>query len=251
VLAGPLLFPLDRAEEIVAFHGAWASAAARELTTILNVRLAPPAPWVPEDLQGVPVVAVASCWCGEVGDGEGVMAPLRELDPLLDACAPRPFVELQTLFDASVTPGWHYYWKSVELPDLTDGDVGAIADRVEHLTSPRSYVIVFHLGGAVADVGETDTAYPRRAEGFDVNINAAWLPEEAGRADEHAAWVRGLFDELDPRARGVYVNFLGEEGEDRVRAAYGAVTYERLARIKARYDPSNVFHRNQNIRPAP
>jgi FAD/FMN-containing dehydrogenase len=250
VLGGPVLFPLERAEEVTAFHRQWATTAPRELSAFLNYRKAPPAPWVPGHLHSVPVVAVVVCWIGDLEAGARVLEPLRALGPMLDACAPRPFVEHQSLFDATVPPGWHYYWKSVELDGISPDVVESVVDHVDRITSPRSYTLVFPLGGAVADVDEAATAYPRRNAGFDVNINGVWLPEEVAHAPEHTEWVRSLFDRLEPSARGVYVNFLGEEGEDRVRAAYGASKYETLARIKARYDPENLFRRNQNIRPA-
>jgi FAD/FMN-containing dehydrogenase len=250
ILGGPALFGLERAEDVMGFYREWASAAPRELTTILNFRTAPPAPWVPEHLHGVSVLAVVACWCGDLEAGSRVLEPLKALDPLLDACTPRPFVELQTFFDASVTPGWHYYWKSLEVPDMSPELVATIVGGAERITSPRSYTIVFNLGGAVADISEMETAFPRREAGFDININGVWLPEDADRAESHVAWVRSLFEQAEPHARGVYVNFLGEEGGDRVRAAYGDEKYARLAGVKARYDPTNLFRRNQNIQPA-
>jgi FAD/FMN-containing dehydrogenase len=169
---------------------------------------------------------------------------------MLDLCAPKPFVEHQAMFDGAVTPGWHFYWKSVELDELTEPAVAAIVDHVERITSPRSYAVAFQLGGAMSRVGEMDTAYAGRSPAFDVNINGVWLPEEAAGAPDHVAWTRSLFGELEPMARGVYVNFLGDEGADRVRAAYGAEKYERLAELKARWDPTNLFRSNQNIAPA-
>ena len=106
------------------------------------------------------------------------------------------------------------------------------------------------VGGAMARVAETATAYGRRSAGFDVNINGVWLPEEEEGAPRHIEWTRSLFDALEPMARGVYVNFLGAEGGDRVRSAYGEANFGRLSGLKARYDPSNLFRSNQNIPPA-
>ncbi len=249
VLAGPLLFPLERAADVVEGYRAWAATAPREVTTILTFRLAPPAPWVPDHLRGVPALVLTSRWCGAPEDGELVLAPLRAMGPILDAIELRPFVELQAFFDGSVPPGWHYYWKSVEVDDLGPAVVEAIVSRTGGLTSPRSYLIVFQLGGAITDVDEMDSAFPRREAGFDININAVWLPEEAAAAGEHVAWARATFDDVEPQARGVYVNFLGDEGTERVRDAYGTGKYEELRRIKSRYDPTNMFRRNQNVTP--
>ena len=250
VLAGPMLFPLERGPEVMDRYRPWAAEAPEELTTVLNVRRAPPAPWIPEPLHGLPMWMIVACWCGPVEDGEAVIAPIRALDPTLDVCAPKPWVEHQSMFDGAVTPGWNYYWKSVELDELTEPAVDAIVDHTERITSPHSYSVAFQLGGAMSRVGEMDTAYAGRSPAFDVNINGAWLPEETASAPDHVAWVRSLFGELEPKARGVYVNFLGDEGADRVRAAYGSEKYERLVELKTRWDPTNLFRSNQNIPPA-
>lgn len=249
VVAGPILFPLERTAEVMHAFRDWALEAPDELTTILNVRRAA-ASWVPEHLQGVPACIVIPCWSGPIEEGLTFVEPIKRLGPILDLCRPRPWLEHQGMFDGSVVPGWHYYWKSVELDALSPDAVDAIVDRTEAITSARSYTIAFQLGGAMARVGEPDTGYGRRAAGFDVNINAVWLPEERGDGPRHVGWVRSLFGDLEPMARGVYVNFLGEEGQDRVRSAYGPATYDRLAELKARTDPTNLFRFNQNVPPA-
>ena len=250
VLAGPMLFPLERAADVMDVYREWAGEADESLTTVLNVRRAPEAPWVPEHLRGVPVFIVVACWCGPVEMGDKVLSPIRSLGPLVDRCEPKPWLEHQAMFDGSVVPGWHFYWKSVELDALSTETIAAIVGHTETIASPRSYTVVFQLGGAMSRVGEMDTAFAGRGEGFDVNINGVWLPEEADAAAEHMAWARSLFQKLQPTSRGVYVNFLGDEGRDRVRSAYGSDKFERLARLKARYDPTNLFRSNQNIPPA-
>ena len=249
VVAGPMVFPIERAAEVMDAYGDWALDAPDELTTIVNVRRAA-VPWVPEPLYGTPVCIVIPCWCGPIDDGVKAVDPIKRLKPALDLCEPKPWLEHQAMFDGSVVPGWHYYWKSVELDALSPNAVDAIVDHTETITSSRSYSVAFQLGGAMARVGETETGYGRREAGFDVNLNAVWLPEERDQAPTHMGWVRSLFGDLEPMSRGVYVNFLGEEGRDRVRRAYGAETYDRLAELKARYDPTNLFRSNQNIPPA-
>jgi hypothetical protein len=179
------------------------------------------------------------------------MEPLRRFGrPLFDGIAVRPYVELQSAFDASAPHGWHAYWKSCELPALTDQTIDLLSEHAHRIESPRSYIIMFHMGGAVARVAEEATAYSQRAAVHNVNIDAVWLPAEEDRADRERTWARGAYEALAPHELGVYVNFLGEEGEERVRSAYGAVKYQQLAEIKAKYDPENVFRLNQNIRPA-
>src|SRR4029077_11990924 len=120
-----------------------------------------------------------ACWCGPVEDGEAVIAPIRALGPTLDLFEPKLWVGPQAMFDGAVTPGWHYYWKSVELDEIDERAVDAIVDHTERITSPRSYAVAFQLGGSMSRVGEMDTAYAGRSPAFDVNINGVWLPEGA------------------------------------------------------------------------
>ena len=163
---------------------------------------------------------------------------------------PRPFLELQGLFDGAVPHGWHYYWKSVETPPFEDATIDVLVEHTERITSPRSFTIIFHLGGALARVPEDAMAYPQRDAAFDVNITTVWLDGDE-RADEHVRWTREFHAALEPYTGGrVYVNFLGDEGQSRVRAAYGEAKYARLAALKSRWDPANVFHLNQNIEPS-
>jgi hypothetical protein len=221
------------------------------LATIVVLRQAPPTAPLPPVMHGRPVCLVFVCWTGEHEAGERALAPLRGFGrPLFDGIAARPYGELQSAFDAGAPHGWHSYWKSCELPALTDETIDLLADHASRIESPRSYIIMFHLGGAVARVPEEATAYSQRAAVHNVNIDAVWLPPEEDRAEREPAWARATYEALAPHELGVYVNFLGDEGEERVRSAYGETTYRRLAEIKARYDPENVFRLNQNIRPA-
>jgi FAD/FMN-containing dehydrogenase len=248
VLGGPLYYALEDGPEVLRFYRDLVFDAPDELTTILNLRMAPPLPFLPPELHGKPVVTVATCYSGELDRGEAVLAPLRAFGtPLVDAIAPRPYVDLQRLFDPSVPHGWHYHWRSCELPPLTDAAIDTLVDHAARITSPRSYIIVFQLGGAVAR--GADTAFSQRDAAHDVNINAVWLPDDE-EGDRHVRWVRHCHAALEPYARDrVYVNFLEDEGPERVRAAYGAATHDRLVALKRRYDPANVLRSNQNISP--
>jgi FAD/FMN-containing dehydrogenase len=251
VLAGPIYWDLEDAPEVLRFYRDYIAGAPDELTTIVNLRNAPPSPLLPPELHGRPSVAVQACYAGSPERGEQALAALRHFgSPLADALAPRPYVQLQGLFDAAVPHGWHYYWKSWELPPLTDDAIDTLVGQAARVTSERSYIIVFHLGGAIARVGEQDTAYPQRAAAHNVNINAAWLPGD-GDGDRHVAWARDTFAALEPFGTGrAYVNFLADEGQERVRAAYGEQKYARLVALKRTFDPSNVFRLNQNIDPS-
>jgi FAD/FMN-containing dehydrogenase len=251
VLAGPVYYALADGVEVLRRYREVVADAPDELTTILQLRQAPPLPFLPEALHGVPVVAVGACWCGELEAGERAVQALRGLaTPLADLLRPRPFVELQQLNNGAVPHGWHYYWKSIETPPFTDAVIDTLVEHTARITSPRSYTIIFHLGGALGHVHEDATAYPQRDSAFNINVNAVWL-EDDPRADEHARWTRDFYSALEPHAGGrVYVNFLGDEGQDRVRAAYGDAKYARLAQLKRAWDPANVFRLNQNITPA-
>jgi FAD/FMN-containing dehydrogenase len=250
VLAGPIVYALDDAPEVLRLYRDYVAQAPDELTTILTLRQAPPLPFLPAAVHGRPVLMVSVCYAGPVPRGEDVLAPLRGFGtPLVDAIGPRPYVELQSLYNAGVPHGWHYYWKSWELPPLQDAAIDTLVEQAARIDSPRSYVIVFQLGGALARVGEHETAYGQRDAAHNVNINAVWLPDDPAR-DEHVRWARECYAALEPFATGrAYVNFLADEGQERVRAAYGEERYARLVALKRAHDPDNVFRLNQNIDP--
>jgi hypothetical protein len=196
------------------------------------------------------VVTVGACWAGDLERGERAVQPLRELGtPLVDLLGRRPFLELQGLFDAAVPHGWHRYWKSIETPPFEAAVIDTLIDHTSRITSPRSYTIIFQLGGALARVAEDATAYPQRDAAHNVTINAVWTEDDPD-AHRHIAWARDFCDAMQPHARDrVYVNFLGDEGPDRVRQAYGTEKYNRLVELKRNYDPTNFFRLNQNIPP--
>jgi FAD/FMN-containing dehydrogenase len=250
VLAGPIFHPLEQAPAVLRFYREFAAAAPDELTTIFNLRVAPPLPFLPEDVHGKPIVMVGACYSGLPEDGVEVVRPLKELgSPIVDLLEPKPYVALQSMFDPSVPHGWHYYWKSVELPPLTDEAIDALVEHASTLTSPRSYCIVFQLGGALGRVPEAQTAFSQRGAAHNVNINAVWT-EDDPEPERHIGWARDFFDAMQSHAgRRVYLNFLGEEGSERVRQAYGAESYARLVELKQAYDPANFFRLNQNIAP--
>jgi FAD/FMN-containing dehydrogenase len=250
VLAGPIFHPLEDAAEVLRFYREFIADAPDELTTIFNLRVAPPLPFLPEHVHGKPIVMVGACYAGPPEQGIDVVRPLKEFGtPIVDLLEPKPYVALQSMFDPSVPHGWHYYWKSVELPPLTDDAIETLIEHASAQTSPKSYCIVFQLGGALGRAGEGKTAFAQRAAAHNVNINAIWTADDPD-ADRHIAWARGFFDAMQPHAGGrVYLNFLGDEGSDRVRQAYGTEQYKRLVGLKRKYDPTNLFRLNQNIEP--
>jgi FAD/FMN-containing dehydrogenase len=250
VLAGPIFHALADAPGVLRFYREFVADAPDDLTTIFNLRIAPPLPFLPQDVHGKPIVMVGACYAGSPEDGAEVVRPLKQFGrPIVDLLESKPYTALQSMFDPSVPHGWHYYWKSVELPPLTDSAIETLVEQASAQTSPKSYCIVFQLGGALGRVGEGETAFSQRGAAHNVNINAVWT-EDDPEADHHIGWARGFFDAMQPHAADrVYLNFLGDEGADRVRQAYGTGIYERLVQLKRAYDPTNFFRLNQNIAP--
>jgi FAD/FMN-containing dehydrogenase len=250
VLAGPIFHPLEDAPEVLRFYRDFIATAPDELTTIFDLSVAAPLPFLPEEVHGKPIVMVGACYAGSSEDGAEVVRPLKQFGrPIVDLLEPKPYTALQSMFDSLVPHGWHRYWKSVELPPLTDDAIDTLVEHSSAPTSPKSYTIVFQLGGALAGVGKDETAFSQRDAAYNVNINAVWTEEDPD-AERHIAWARGFFDAMQPHAGDrVYLNFLGDEGADRVRRAYGAGNYERLVELKRAYDPTNFFRLNQNIEP--
>jgi FAD/FMN-containing dehydrogenase len=250
VYAGPVVWALEDAPQVLREYRAFCETAPEEVTTIAGLRKAPPAEWIPESLHGRPVLQIAGCYAGPVEHGKQALDPLLAMGtPLLHRLEPRPFAGFQALLDRTVPQGWHYYWKSHDVPALKDDLIDVLVEHTSRITSSRSYTLIPHLGGAVSRVAEDATAYSHRNAAHAININAVWLPQDRDH-EGHIAWVRGLFDALEPFSDGVYVNFLGAEGTDRVRSAYGSTKYDRLVALKRTWDPDNVFHLNQNIPPA-
>jgi FAD/FMN-containing dehydrogenase len=250
VLAGPIFHLLEDAREVLAFYREFIATAPDELTTIFELSVAPPVPFLPEYVHGKPIVMIGACYAGAPEDGIEVVRPLKEFgNPIADLLEPKLYTALQSMFDPFVPHGWHRYWKSVELPPLTDDAIDTLIEQASAQTSPKSYCIVFQLGGAFARAGEDETAFSERGAAHNVVINAVWTEDDPD-GERHNAWTRDFFSAMQPHAGGrVYVNFLGDEGAERVRQAYGDRQYERLVELKRAYDPTNFFRLNQNIEP--
>jgi FAD/FMN-containing dehydrogenase len=252
VTAGTIIFDQREAGEVLRRYRTWAEDAPDAVTTILTLRTVLPLPTMPESIHGMRVLSIGVCHVGPAADAEREIDRLRRLGrPIADTVARRSFLVHQRTFDASVPWGHGYYWKSLNLPGLSDAAIDRLVEAGATASAPWSYVILFQLGGAVGRVASDATAYPDRSAAFTVNINGVWtLPAEADAAADRTAWVREAYTALEPHGTGAsYVNFMMLEGDEQVRRIYGPV-YDRLAAIKARYDPDNLFRSNQNIRPA-
>jgi FAD/FMN-containing dehydrogenase len=250
VLAGPIVWDASDAREVLRFYRDFVRDAPDELGTVVRFGTAPPLPVIPEELHWRAVVMIGACYAGLIEDGEQILRPLRAFrTPLLDLIGPTRYVLFQSALDSTVVHGWNYYWKSTHLPELSDDLIDVIAEHAFSCSSPRSYVAMFHLKGAVSRVPEGATAFGNRQASHAITLDAVWRPGE-DFGDRDTAWTRGFFAALGRFRQGVYVNFLGgDEGPDRVREAYGKSVYDRLVDVKTTYDPDNVFHHNQNIRP--
>jgi FAD/FMN-containing dehydrogenase len=248
VMAGPVFWPMEDAPEVLRFYRDWIADCPDELMTIVVQRRAPALPVVPPELVGKHVIAVAACYAGPVEDGERVLAPLKRFgNPVLDLCMPKPFLAHQAMFDPSFRRGWWYYVRSCDVGELTDDVIDVVAEHGRRITSPISSIALWQMGGAVARVGEHETAFNGRDAGFTFNINGN--SETADGFEAERQWARDYWSALAPYHTSVYVNFLMEEGEERVRQAYGAEKYDRLKALKRAYDPTNFFRLNQNITP--
>jgi FAD/FMN-containing dehydrogenase len=253
VMTGPVFWAADDTADVLRFYRDFAAQAPDELGTVVRLGTIPPLPVISEHLHWRPAIAVACCYAGTVEDGKHAVQALRRFGtPLVDLLAPRPYAAFQGALDDTVPHGWHYYWKASDLVGLPDDAIAVIAEHAYAARSPRSYVAMFHLGGAVARVRGDSTAFAGRDVPHNIIIDGVWLPRESGdHAAAETAWVRRFHDALRPhRAAGVYVNFLdSDDDRSRVLAAYGDRNYQRLAEVKAKYDPDNVFHHNKNILP--
>jgi FAD/FMN-containing dehydrogenase len=240
VLAGGLRFPPDRAREALRFYHEFASASPDELSSAASL--------VRDDV-GRPVLSVAVCYCGSVPEGERVLAPLRSFcTPVQDSVGPMDYCALQSQADAGYPNGRQHYWKAGFLRDVSDEAADVLLGFVADLPSPFSGVGLQQMGGVASRVAPNATAFAHRARHYDLLMLSQW--EDPADTERNVAWTRACFAAMEPFLEGgVYANNLGDEGQDRVRAAYGA-NYDRLAALKTRYDPTNLFRVNQNVKPA-
>jgi FAD/FMN-containing dehydrogenase len=248
ILGGVVFWPVAQTESVLRFYRDWIAGCPDDLTTIVVQRLAPALPAVPLNLVGEPVIAVSGCYAGDIEEGERVLAPLRAFgSPVLDLFGPKSYLDHQMMFNPSYRHGCWYYVRSCDVAALSDGVIDVMTEYGRRITSPVTTVALWQLGGQVSRVGDDETAFNGRHTAFTFNINGN--TETADGFDQQREWARDYWSALSPFHQSVYVNFLMEEGEERVKQAYGEQKYERLKQVKRTWDPANVFRLNQNIRP--
>lgn len=251
ILGGMLLHRMEKAHDVIRFYRDFAEEAPRSLGSAVVMRLAPPAPFIPEELHGKPVFAILLCYTGEIEEGRHLLQPLREYgNPLADRVGPRPYLAMQTMLDKGQPDGKHYYWKSEYMAGLSEGAIDTAIEHGKTIPSPETRVAMFQLGGALKDWDEMSSAASHRNAEFIFAINSGW--SDPADSEGQIAWTRDFWQAIRPHSSGgSYINFLNkDEDQERVRAAYGSrEKYQRLVSIKTKYDPTNLFRMNQNIKP--
>jgi berberine-like enzyme len=247
VLAGAAFFSWDRLKEITEFYLDYVKTVPDELTTMLFYWTAPAAPFLPESIHGRDVAIIAACYAGPIEAGETAVAPIRALKPTVDILGPLPYTALQAMFDPIVPKGTCGYVKSDYFDDIPHAMVDDLVAWAERKPYALSMARLNHFGGAMSRTADDATPFPHRKALFAFSPDALWnRPEEAAASVQ---WAKGYWQALRAYSpRGAYVNFMEEEGEDRVRESYQG-NYDRLVQIKRRYDPTNLFRLNQNIKP--
>jgi len=246
---GAMVFEVDDAADVLRYFRGFIADAPREYGGFPAWHKAPPLPFIPEDRVGEPFLFVFSCWTGDHGAGAQVYQRFRDVArPVSELIAPMPYPAINALFDPLVPRGLQHYWKAVFVKDLTDEAIGAHLEHGPRVPVVNSGVHLYPINGACHDVAGDATAFGHRDATYACVITGIW-PDPADN-EAHIRWVRDYYAALAPHSDpGGYVNFASADDQQRVRESYGA-GYDRLARIKRRYDPANLFRLNQNITPA-
>jgi FAD/FMN-containing dehydrogenase len=248
VLAGLIVFPISQAKQVLTQYREFVESAPEELNVWVVLRKAPPLPFLSGDVHGKAVVVLPVFYIGDITKGEKLIEPLRSFgDAYGEHIASQPYIEWQQAFDPLLTRGARNYWKSHNFTELKDGALDAIVEFADKLPSPQCEIFIGLIAGAANRISPDAMAYYHRDAKFVLNVHGRW--DDIAQDESCIAWAREFFQASAPYASaGIYVNFMTEEEGDRVAAAYGS-NYSRLVQLKQRYDPENIFHFNQNIKP--
>lgn len=249
ILAGLIVFPFEQAKQVLTQYRKFIESTPEELNVWVVLRQAPPLPFLPADVHGKEVVVLAVFYAGDVAQGKKLIEPLRLFgDPHGEHIGAQPYTEWQKAFDPLLTPGARNYWKSHNFTELSDGALNSMIEFAGKQPSPQCEIFIGLIAGAPNRVPADAMAYGNRDAKFVLNVHGRW--ETAADDETCITWAREFFKASATYASaGAYVNFMTEDEEERVAAAYGS-NYDRLVQIKKHYDPENVFHLNQNIKPS-
>lgn len=249
VFAGPVLYPLSMAKDAMRFYRSYMAKAPDNMNAFFAFLIVPPGPPFPEPLHNKPMCGIVACYTGPMDKAEEVVGPLREFGPpAFVGLGPLPFPALNGAFDALVPPGLQHYWKADFVKELTDEVIDAHVKYGPDIPTVSSAMHIYPVSGAAGRVGKNDTAFSYRDAQY-VHVIAAMYPDPAD-TPKNMEWVRNYWSALHPySAGGAYVNFMMDEGQDRITATYRD-NYDRLVAVKNKYDPTNLFHLNQNIAPS-
>lgn len=249
VFSGMIIKKFDDAKQYIQFHREYVRTLPDEMTVWMVIRHAPPLPFLPEDVHGKMVVAIPFVWLGDQAKGEELIEPIRSItESLGEHFGMTPWVDWQTGFDGLVGHGARNYWKSHHLTELSDECLDEILRFAEILPTEECEVFIPHMEGAPSRVADNDTAFAHRYTPFVLNIHTRW--QNVADDEKCLAWAKDFHSVTEKFARGVYVNFLSEEGEARVKDAYTNEVWDKLVQVKNKYDPNNLFRLNQNIQPS-
>jgi FAD/FMN-containing dehydrogenase len=249
IYGGPIFFELDRAGDVLRFFREFITDAPEQLGGFPAFQIAPPLPFIPADRHGEPFVAIVACWAGALDEGEKAVQPFRDVAPIVaEHVGPMPYPALNSAFDGLVPPGLQHYWKANFNSELTDEAIEAHLVHGPRLPAVNSTVHIYPINGASHRVAPDETAFAYRDAKFATVIAGMW-PDPA-RNDANIQWVRDYYDATAPHSEaGGYVNFMADDDQERIRANYKG-NYDRLVDAKRKYDPDNLFHHNQNIKPS-
>ena len=248
LLTGLIVFPFDQAKSVLTKFARFTETMPDDLNVWMVTRKAPPLPFLPEAVHGKEIVVLAVCYAGDPAEGAKLIAPLRGFGTAHgEHIGVQPYTAWQQAFDPLLTPGARNYWKSHNFATLGEGAIDTIIEYAGKLPSPQCEIFIGTIGGQTARVAPEAMAYSSRDARYVMNVHGRW--ESAADDERGIAWAREFFAKAQPFAsRGAYINFLTEEESDRIAFAYGA-TYQRLVELKKKYDPTNLFRMNQNIKP--
>jgi FAD/FMN-containing dehydrogenase len=248
IVAGIFVFPLDRGRDLLQFFREYIGTAPEEMGGFPAFLVAPPLPFLPEEAHGQTHCAMVACWAGPVEEGERAMQPIRELGPTVgEMIAPMPYPMINSLFDELLPAGLQNYWKGSFATELTDGAIEAHLEWGPKVPTVQCAVHIYPIDGAPSRVSPDATAYAYRDAKFATVIAGVW--PDAADNDANVAWVRDYYKALEPHSEaGGYINFMDADDQGRIKDNYKG-NYDRLTAIKAKYDPQNLFHMNQNIKP--